>query len=530
MRVGNDTTLTFTIGNMGTANLTGLSVSIDPPSAFSVASQPGSPSIPGPSGATTFSIRFAPASGGAASGALRIASNDADENPFDIILGGIGQADCVVGPWSEWSACCNAAQSRTRLVLLPASPGGAACPALVETRACVDSIPVVTLTWPRAGSTYPVGIPVLFTASFTDAGPGAHTGSWNTGAVTETAIITEPSDGSPGSASVLHTFAAAGSYPVTLNLNSTCGTLDSATVVVVAAAETTQAFPQAGILDTFSRANGAIGSDWTDMTSTFSIQAHRLVQAGGESYVQWQGATFGANQEVFVTLSTVSASTLEHNLMLKTQGATWKTGHLEVSYVTSASQVNVYSYTPGSGFTIQGTIPGVTFASGDRFGARAFADGRVEVFRNATLLGRVSIAGWAYSALGGHIGLSAVNAASSRFDNFGGGDFVPTALVGVAPKAAVETALLSLSNAFPNPTHGGVGLSLTLPHAEEVGMRILDIQGRQVWHTQPQRYGAGRWSLAWAGQTALGNASPGLYFAMVRVGENEFLRRIAVVR
>ena len=42
----------------------------------------------GPNGTTTFTLRFAPATAGAKTAALHIASNDADENPFDIALTG----------------------------------------------------------------------------------------------------------------------------------------------------------------------------------------------------------------------------------------------------------------------------------------------------------------------------------------------------------------------------------------------------------------------------------------------------------
>src|SRR5207302_1380460 len=76
----------------------------------------------------------------------------------------------------------------------------------------------------------------------------------------------------------------------------------------------------------------------------------------------------------------------------------------------------------GDGWVQRGTIAGVTFAAGQRLGARALADGTVQVFRDATLLGTVSVAGWTYAASGGRIGLSFTNAAGGRWDDFGGGD------------------------------------------------------------------------------------------------------------
>ena len=86
---GSITNLTFTIRNTGNANLTGLGVTIDGGNAsdFTVTASPSAP-VTGPTGSTTFTLRFAPASSGAKVAALHIASNDADESPFDINLSG----------------------------------------------------------------------------------------------------------------------------------------------------------------------------------------------------------------------------------------------------------------------------------------------------------------------------------------------------------------------------------------------------------------------------------------------------------
>ena len=142
------------------------------------------------------------------------------------------------------------------------------------------------------------------------------------------------------------------------------------------------------------------------------------------------------------------------------------------------------------------------------------------------MIGSFSVSGWAYAALGGRIGLSAYNAALSRFDNFGGGDVPPSPLLGLPSTAG---GALSLSSAFPNPTSGRMTLSLTLPKDADVSLSVLDIQGREVWSAPTQRYGAGHWPLAWDGRTPNGSASPGVYLARVRVGGQMFLRRIAVI-
>ncbi len=81
---------TFTIRNTGTANLTGLAVTVAGahPANFQV-TQPASTSLV-PNTSATFTVAFRPGAAGARSAVVRIASNDADENPFRITVRGTG--------------------------------------------------------------------------------------------------------------------------------------------------------------------------------------------------------------------------------------------------------------------------------------------------------------------------------------------------------------------------------------------------------------------------------------------------------
>ncbi|MBL9130637.1 MAG: choice-of-anchor D domain-containing protein, partial [Verrucomicrobiaceae bacterium] len=87
---GNDVVRTFTIRNTGTAPLTGLFIIEDganhPDFAFSALSS----TTVNPGGTATFSATFTPLSAGAKTAAIYIASNDADENTFDIEMRGTG--------------------------------------------------------------------------------------------------------------------------------------------------------------------------------------------------------------------------------------------------------------------------------------------------------------------------------------------------------------------------------------------------------------------------------------------------------
>lgn len=80
---------TFTIKNTGSADLTGLAVTKDGTHASDfIVNTTGMSTTVTPGGSTTFTVTFSPTAGGARSAAIHIASNDADENPFDINLTG----------------------------------------------------------------------------------------------------------------------------------------------------------------------------------------------------------------------------------------------------------------------------------------------------------------------------------------------------------------------------------------------------------------------------------------------------------
>ena len=89
--VGANTSLTFTIRNAGSADLTGLTITKDGanPADFTVTTNPSAP-VSGPSGTTTFTVQFAPSASGVESAAIHIANNVATANPFTITLTGSG--------------------------------------------------------------------------------------------------------------------------------------------------------------------------------------------------------------------------------------------------------------------------------------------------------------------------------------------------------------------------------------------------------------------------------------------------------
>jgi len=69
-----------------------------------------------------------------------------------------------------------------------------------------------------------------------------------------------------------------------------------------------------------------------------------------------------------------------------------------------------------------------TFANGDQLGARAKANGTVEIYKNGTLIATITLnsADQAFfNAKGGKIGLWSAAAPNAFLDDFGGGTITP---------------------------------------------------------------------------------------------------------
>lgn len=83
----------FTVRNSGEGDLALPAITLHGTDAAAFVIVPGWADPVAPAGATTFEVVFAPASPGMKTAVVRIACNDADENPFDITLSGAALAD-----------------------------------------------------------------------------------------------------------------------------------------------------------------------------------------------------------------------------------------------------------------------------------------------------------------------------------------------------------------------------------------------------------------------------------------------------
>ena len=184
-------------------------------------------------------------------------------------------------------------------------------------------------------------------------------------------------------------------------------------------------FPATGILDTFNRANGRLGRNWTGATQLdqYRIAGNRVdVEQGGA--VLWK-TQFGTDQEAFVTLTAIDPNSPHHTLLLKGRGTNATQGAILVSYDAVNRQIVVEALQPGWGWRTVRVFTNVTLTNGDVLGARALADGSVRVYVNCTLIGvadTTTVVGNLYVNRGGRIGLFYHQANNALLDDFGGGN------------------------------------------------------------------------------------------------------------
>jgi hypothetical protein len=180
-------------------------------------------------------------------------------------------------------------------------------------------------------------------------------------------------------------------------------------------------FPSTGVLDNFNRSNGVIGGNWSGNTAGYSIVSNQL-DVGASEDIYWNVSSYGPDQEAYVTLITIDPNAGEIGLTLKAQSSNGVgSGLMDVFYIPSAQQVQIWTYQVPQGWMQQGSSIPVTFVNGDQFGVRARANGQVDVYRNGVLAGARNVSAWPHYASNGYIGLFNLNAGNAVLDNFGGG-------------------------------------------------------------------------------------------------------------
>jgi hypothetical protein len=199
------------------------------------------------------------------------------------------------------------------------------------------------------------------------------------------------------------------------------------------------------VLDTFDRANGGIGSSWTGATGTGTYRVlDNQLQARNSGYVYWNATGFGPDQEAYVTLRLVAREAGEQDLLLKVDGIAPDGGTggggfsaIEVQYDAVHHQALVNTHVPYTSARPQWATHisfALTLQDGDTLGARALADGTVQIFANGRPIGQTNVTQGAsafpaaLAAGGGRVGLWVIGATAadpSQMDDFGGGSVAP---------------------------------------------------------------------------------------------------------
>jgi len=175
---------------------------------------------------------------------------------------------------------------------------------------------------------------------------------------------------------------------------------------------------------------GGLDGGGTFETGSFGIRLDGQTGYGGGDggFIYWKaGSAFGTSQEAQVTLANVDMTTLRQGLLLKVQSLSFidfSLGSIAVLYDGRTKPVHVEAFrTDNFAWTIYGNTT-VSFADGDRLGARALANGEVWIYKNSTLVAKTTLttADKAFfNARGGRIGVTYLIANRAVLDNFGGG-------------------------------------------------------------------------------------------------------------
>ena len=124
-------------------------------------------------------------------------------------------------------------------------------------------------------------------------------------------------------------------------------------------ATTSSGFPSSNVLDTFNRANGGVGANWSGSTSGYSVASNRL-DVGNGAPMLWNATSFGTDQEAFVTLTNIDPSGFYQDLILKSQSAaSWESGAIDVSYDAARKRVIVWTFSNAQGWVQRGADEGV---------------------------------------------------------------------------------------------------------------------------------------------------------------------------
>jgi glucose/arabinose dehydrogenase len=288
-----------------------------------------------------------------------------------------------------------------------------------------------------------------------------------------------------------HTYLNGGTFAAILTADDHLGGIarDTVWVTVLGGASP---FPSTALLDDFNRPDGLLGGVWTGEIKGAVVRGEAATGSCCDLRAVWSAADFPADQEAWCTISALRS--VSEGLLLKVQGNAGQAGAVEVRYEAPPGRVTVATYDPAQGLLERASFP-VPFAEGDRLGARAWSNGSVELYRNASLVGRCSIGDWPGAPLPGRIGFTQQAILPQRIDDFGGGpiglDTAPIAAIVLPADSSfcVEGGTLALIGRGRDAEQSSASLvydwRVDLHHGSHVHPASYVVQGPSATYVVP---------------------------------------------
>ena len=185
----------------------------------------------------------------------------------------------------------------------------------------------------------------------------------------------------------------------------------AAAVLQTTSSATDDCLPQTWVLDYFNQASPLLNnSTWSEFNGIdqYQVQNNALKAVGNIAGMRllWNG-TYSITQEAYAVLTSFTPQSSKFSLLLKQQA---NTAAIFAEFVPAANRIVVETFDPSEGWATRGTIENVGFQPSQQFGARAYSDGYVEIYRDQQPIGLIDVTMWQYYPNTGRIGISVDNA------------------------------------------------------------------------------------------------------------------------
>jgi uncharacterized repeat protein (TIGR01451 family) len=364
---GSNEVQTFTIRNTGAADLTGLAITKNGAQAaeFTVSSL-GTTTLTAGS-TTTFTVTFAPTAGGTRTAAIHIASNDADENPFDITLTGTGSAIYTFTGTGNWTDTARWSPSYPGLTIASTDTAiiasGAVCAIPASTTVTING--VLTVNGSINKDTGTSALTNNASGSISIAAGGAINN--NSGNLTNAGMLTAAASSTFTNGSGI--FTNSGAFNNATTFHTQYGSFSNSGTVINTGTLTGSQY--ASISNTGSWTNSAGGSmtmNGLSNSATGTITNNGTMNVGlfnsgtVVNNATINGNYFGITNNAGAAWTNSTGSTMHIGAQTWTNSGTWnENGSFSMSEQSGLSSINNTAtgvLNIGGSFTLNGGVPG----------------------------------------------------------------------------------------------------------------------------------------------------------------------------